>query len=60
MKSFLKKIIGYLGFCVLIIVCLTLYIAYIKHEPALTILKEDTEESKAIDKAIALDSGVTE
>ncbi|MBY0282002.1 MAG: hypothetical protein K2W94_07600 [Alphaproteobacteria bacterium] len=74
MKRILKKITGYLVFSALLIICLTLYIAYIKHEPALTAIKEDaknflsfskqtdllkeTEESKAIDRAIAVDSGL--
>ena len=71
MKHLLKKITGYLVFFALIIVCLTLYISYIKHEPVLTAIKEDAkkllsfhkhtdtlEESEAIDRAIAIDSGL--
>jgi S1-C subfamily serine protease len=71
MRHLLKKIIGYLVFFALIIVCLTLYISYIKHEPVLTAIKEDAkkllsfhkhadtlEESEAIDRAIAIDSGL--
>ncbi|MBY0462309.1 MAG: trypsin-like peptidase domain-containing protein [Alphaproteobacteria bacterium] len=74
MKRLFKKIIGYLIFFALLILCLTFYVSYIKHEPALTAIKEDakkllsfhkqtntleeTEESKAIDRAIAIDSGL--